>query len=174
MTDTPPPGPANSPSCAPDRPQTPSGPARPQSPAPAWHPPQAAGYPWTAAADATWEEPVTVTVTFTLTCDRCGDDADTANLAVDTDDGDGRGDPVTFIDALVAAGWQLTDGTVTCPACLLRAACETTGHRWGPWTTLGPSLTGRHTSSRCRHCRVCTAGEFEGLDQSVELNGLPA
>lgn len=87
----------------------------------------------------------------TLACTRCGD-------WIDLPPPPG---PDTHQRSVEAAGWYVGDGQVLCPACLLRGACETFGHHWGRWTTLGPSLDGRWATSRARHCRVCTAGEFE-------------
>lgn len=87
-------------------------------------------------------------------CTRCGDWAGDAHHP-DPPDLD------AVLEGLAAAGWQVRDGRLECPACTLRSVCETTGHHWGRWTTIGPSLCGRSSGGRVRHCRVCTAGEFD-------------
>ena len=90
----------------------------------------------------------------TVVCGRCGDDR-----TVEPSRSQRTADDV--LEELFAAGWTVSGDRLWCPACALRAVCETTRHHWGRWTRIGPSLTDGSPGGRCRHCLVCTAGEFD-------------
>lgn len=94
---------------------------------------------------------------WSMACDICGDGWT-----------DRRGHPhFESRDAVESAarseGWVVTPEQQVCGGCLAGVACALVGHDWGPWTDAGPfpSKRGGSWEGSVRHCRTCSAGEWD-------------
>ena len=92
-----------------------------------------------------------------LTCDRCGDGW--ADLDAEPHFGT-RAEATRYA---TGAGWAVTHDRAVCPDCIPVELCGLAGHRWGPWTPVGPfpDSGGVARESRARYCRGCTYADWD-------------
>jgi hypothetical protein len=94
-------------------------------------------------------------ICWSVVCDVCGDGW--------------RGEAPHFAsreDGEVSAkadGWAVAGERIVCPECLHVQECALTGHDWGGWTAAGPfpRRAGGTWHGRVRHCRVCSAADWD-------------
>ena len=90
-----------------------------------------------------------------LTCDRCGDGWPGQAGEPHFDD---RADALRYA---AGRGWSVTAARAVCASC--RRAEHCVAHVWSAWRPAGPfpAADGGTWRGRVRHCRICTAAEWD-------------
>ena len=94
---------------------------------------------------------------WSLTCDVCGDGWDGM-------EGEPHFDTRHELELFAKkAGWAVTPLRAVCPECTSAEVCALGGHTWGRWSMAGPfpRAKGGTWLGRVRHCRVCSAAEWD-------------